>query len=387
MARRRVLLVMECTIGGTRLHLNQLALGLPRDRFEVAVVASAERDPTFREDLARMRAAGVNAIELPMVRAVEAGRDLEHQKRLREIVRDGAYDLVHSHSSKAGALARMASIRERVGKRVHTPHTFAFAFAGGFSAPKRAVFYGVELSLGRATHRLICVSRSEGEQAAKLRVVPADRIRVVENGIDPAPFLAAPSRREARAALGLEAGARLVAIVALVNPAKGQLEAVEALALVPEAKRPTLLLVGGVSDPETSAQLDAAIAARGVAGSVRRLGHRSDVAAWLAASDLVLVPSRWEGMPYALLEAMASSRAVLATATNGSKDAVVDGATGRLVDVGDAAAMARALEEMLADGARLEAMGAAGRARVLERFTVASMLERTAAVYEEALAS
>lgn len=377
---------MEATIGGTRLHLNQLAHGL-RGRFDVTVVASAERDATFRDDLERMRAAGVEAVELPMVRSIEPARDLEHQRALRKLLRDRRFDVVHTHSSKAGALGRMASIRERVGKRVHTPHTFAFAFSGGFSAPKRAVFYGVEMSLGRATHRLICVSRSEAEQAAKLKVAPTERIRVVENGIDPAPFLSAPPRDAARAALGVPRGARAVAVVALLNPAKGQTDAVEAMAAIAPESRPDLFLVGGVSDPEYGAAVDAAVEKHALAGKVHRLGHRSDVALWLAACDLVLVPSRWEGMPYALLEAMAAGRAVLATATNGSRDAVVDGATGRLVEVGSPAAIARALEEMLGDSARLDAMGAAGRARVLERYSVGAMVDRTAAVYEEALAS
>ena len=96
-------------------------------------------------------------------------------------------------------LGRLASIREKAGRRVHTPHTFAFAFAGGFSAPKRALFYGVEWTLGRATDRLVCVSPSEADQARSLRVCAPDRIRVVENGIDARAFLEAPARADARA--------------------------------------------------------------------------------------------------------------------------------------------------------------------------------------------
>ncbi len=374
---------MECTIGGTRRHLAQLALGLPRDRFAVTVVASAERDPTFRRDLEEVRRAGREAIELPMVRAIDPLRDRAHGRELRRIVREGRFDVVHTHSSKAGVLGRLASLRERVGKRVHTPHTFAFAFAGGFSRGKRALFYGIERMLGRRTDRLVCVSPSEAEQARRLKIVPADRIRVVENGIDPRPFAEAPPRDRARAELGWEPGRTVALVVALWNPAKGQLEAVDALARIPAERRPLLALAGGVSDPAYGASVEAAIARHGLARDVLRLGHRDDVPRLLAACDVALCPSRWEGMPYAVLEAMAAGRPVLATATNGSRDAVVDDATGRLVPVGDAEALARALAELARDGALRERLGAAGRTRARERYGVDRMVEATAALYEE----
>jgi glycosyltransferase involved in cell wall biosynthesis len=385
--RRKVLLLMEATIGGTRRHLGQLALGLPADRFEVTVAASAEREPNFRDDLERFRGAGREVVEIPMVRSPDLGRDRAHLRTIRELLRSRRFDLVHTHSSKAGALGRYASLREGIGKRVHTPHTFAFAFRGGFSPPARALFYGVELLLGRATHRLIAVSPSEADQARRLKVAARERVRVVENGVDAAPFLAAPPREKAREVLGLDPRAPLAVIVALQNPAKGQLEALEALARIPEGARPRLALVGGVSDPNYGAEVRAAVERLRLGPWVRDAGHRDDVPLWLAACDLALCPSRWEGMPYAVLEAMASARAVLATATNGARDAVLPGTTGEIVPVGDAAALARALERLAGDRAQCQRYGEAGRARVLERYSIPRMIEGTAAVYEEALAS
>ncbi|HKE01470.1 MAG TPA: glycosyltransferase family 4 protein [Planctomycetota bacterium] len=384
-ARRRVLLAMECTIGGTRRHLGQLALGLPRDRYDVTVVASAERDATFRDDLAAIRRAGIEAIELPMVRPIDRRRDLAHYRELRRVVREGRFDIVHSHSSKAGVLGRAASLREGIGRRVYTPHTFSFAFTAGFSRPKRALFYGVELALGRATHRMICVSPSEAVQARSLHLCAPDRVRVVENGIDPTPYVSAPTRAESRAQLGLAPATRIVLVVGLQNRAKGQVDAVGALARIAPASRPLLLLAGGVSDPAYGREVESRIRALGVDGSVQLLGHRDDVPRLLAAADVVLSPSRWEGMPYAVLEAMAAERAVLATATNGARDAVVHGETGIVVPVGDLGALAREMESLAADPGRARSLGEAGRARVLERYTLARMIEKTAAVYDEAI--
>lgn len=384
--RCRVLLVMEATIGGTRRHLGQLALGLPEDRFEVTIAASAERDPTFRQDLDAYRKAGRTVFEIPMVRSLDRALDGAHLGELRRLLRQGRFDVVHTHSSKAGALGRWASFRERIGRRVHTPHTFAFAFAGGFPPGKRALFYGIELALGRLTDRLIAVSPSEAAQARALHVVPKDRIRIVENGIDPAPFLSAPPRSEARRALGLAEGEVLALTVALWNPAKGQLDLVEALARIPPAARPKLALVGGISEAAYGDAVRRAIEARGVGASILTPGHRDDVPLWLAACDFVVCPSRWEGMPYAILEAMAAGRAVLATATNGARDAVVHGLTGECVPPGDVAALAEALARFAADAERCRGYGERGRARMLECYTVDSMLRKTAAVYEDVLA-
>lgn len=378
---------MEATIGGTRRHLNQLAHGLPADRYEITVVASAERDATFRADLQSMRERGVTAIELPMIRSIQWKTDSGHIRELRRIIREGKFDIVHSHSSKAGALARVASIREGVGRRVHTPHTFGFAFAGGFPLAKRAVFYGIECALGRMTHKLICVSPAEQAQARRLHVAPARRLTTVANGIDMKPFDALPDRAAARRALGLPAEGVVGIIVALINPAKGHLETAEALASIPPESRPRILCIGGVSEPSYASAVTDRVRKWKIGDSMQFCGHQSNVPLWLAASDFLLCPSRWEGMPYAVLEAMAAGRAVVATKTNGSCDAVVDGVTGWLVPVGDTAAIATRLTSLALDPGPCDPFGAAGRKRALQYYSLETMIQNTMHVYDEVLAS
>ncbi|MBI3820358.1 MAG: glycosyltransferase family 4 protein [Planctomycetes bacterium] len=384
-AKRRVLLVMESTIGGTRRHLNQLATLLPRDRFDITVAASAERDATFRLDMEAMRKSGADVVELPMVRNIDASTDRRHVRELRALMRNRKFDIVHAHSSKAGALARYASWREGVGRRVFTPHTFGFAFAGGFSPWKRAVYYCIERALGKITDRIICVSPSEAAQARRLRIVAADRIRTVENGIDPKPYLSTPDRASARKILKLPKDGRIVCIVALLNSAKGQLEAVEAMAAMPADARPLLYCIGGVSDAAYGAAVKRAIEKHKLHERVLLIGHRDDVPLWLAASDFVLCPSRWEGMPYAVLEAMAAGRAVVATMTNGARDAIEDAVTGWLVPVGDTKALAAKIGMLLSDPDRRESFEKNGRERVLSKYSIENMIQKTAAVYDEVL--
>lgn len=376
---------MESTIGGTRRHLNQLALGLPKDKFDITVIASAERDATFKTDLAAMERAGARVAEIPMIRNIRWKTDRRHIQQIREILTTGKFDIVHTHSSKAGALGRWASICEKQGRRVHTPHTFGFAFAGGFSTGKRGIFYGIELLLGRFTHRLICVSPSEAQQARKLKVVKASRISVIENGIDMEPYLNIPSRADARTKLGLPQNETIALIVALLNSAKGQVEAVEAMSQIPRERRPLLMCAGAVSDPEYGEAVAQAIVKYQLQDRVRLAGHQSNIPVWLAAANYVLCPSRWEGMPYAVLEAMAAGRAVLATATNGAKDAILPNVTGRIVKIGDAAELAGAIEQFTENPELCDRLGAAGREHVANRYTSAQMIQHTSDLYFEVL--
>ena len=120
---------MECTIGGTRRHLVDVARGQRRAGLDVHVVASTLRDPGFPPELDALEAEGVGVTRLDMVREVSPRLDRAHARALAAHLRELRPDIVHTHSSKAGVLGRHASLRTGVGARVHTPHTFAFLFA------------------------------------------------------------------------------------------------------------------------------------------------------------------------------------------------------------------------------------------------------------------
>lgn len=372
-----VLHVMEATVGGTRRHLLDVARGHRRLGLEVTVVASAEREPDFRSDLEALRAEGCWVHELPMVRPIRPATDWRHYRALRAILAARAPDVVHTHSSKAGVLGRRASLATGVGARVHTPHTFAFLFHAMFGPARRVLFRAVEGRLARRTHAIVAVSESEAESFRASGVVPPERVRVVPNGIDPTPwFEAAPADR---AALGVPEGVPLLIVVGLLNAAKGQDDLLRALARTRAGAH--LLLAGS---GETEPELRALAGSLGLAPRVHFLGQRSDVPALLAAADALVLPSRWEGMPYVVLEAMAAGLPVVATAVDGARDLVRAGQTGWLVPVGAPDALAAALDELAeADPQRRLRMGRAGRARVQAEFGLDAMLRGLVRVYEE----
>ncbi|MFN0243390.1 MAG: glycosyltransferase family 4 protein [Planctomycetota bacterium] len=372
----RVLHVMEATIGGTRRHLGDVVRGELAAGLEVHAAVSSLRQPDFEHDISALEACGARILRLPMVRALSPARDLAHLRALARHLERIQPDVVHTHSSKGGALGRAASIATGIGVRVHTPHTFAFLFDAMFGALKRRLFREIEAHLGAHTQAVIAVSASEAATIARSGVVDAARVRVVENGIDPAPFSDAVP--VARTELGVPSGVPLAAVVGLLNVAKGQDLALRALAL-PGLERLHLLVAG---HGEMRGELEALATELGVAARVRFLGYRTDVASLLAASDFVLVPSRWEGMPYIVLEAMASARPVVATPVDGARDLVADGETGFLAAEISAGAIAEACGKLLASSAATRTrLGTSARERMIARHSAERMVAELASVY------
>jgi glycosyltransferase involved in cell wall biosynthesis len=368
---------MEATIGGTRRHLVDLAGGQQARGHEVHLAVATARDPGFPADLERLEGLGVGVTRIPMARSVRPGRDWADYRALCRLVRELHPDIVHSHSSKAGVLGRLASLRTGVGRRVHTPHTFAFLFGALFGPLQRAVYRSIESGLARRTERLIAVSPSEGESFERSRVVSPDRVRVVPNGIDPGPFEAAEALDVSR--LGLDPEQPGAVVIGLVYAAKGQDLALECLA-APGLERLQIIFAG----PGELEELRAQAARLGVDRRVRVLGPRDDVPRLLAAADFLLLPSRWEGMPYVVMEAMAAAKPVVATPVDGARDLIVHGSTGRRAARIAAPALAEEIGALLAcDADQRAAMGRAGQERVRSSFSVDTMVEGTLAVYRE----
>jgi glycosyltransferase involved in cell wall biosynthesis len=221
--------------------------------------------------------------------------------------------------------------------------------------------------VARLSDRVVVASR------ALARGLPANarrRVVVVHNGIDVAAFADAP---DARAALaresGLPAGATWVGMVGSVRPAKDPLTLLRAVARLRARGRDVACAVAGPEeDAAYAARCRAWVDAAGLRGRVALLGARTDVASFLAALDVVAVPSRAEGFGRVALEAMAAGKPVVATRCGGPEEVVVDGETGFLVPVGDDGRLAERLEALARDPALAARLGRAGRRRVEERF-------------------
>lgn len=210
--------------------------------------------------------------------------------------------------------------------------------------------------------------------------IPASRVAVVRNGIEVERYESG-DRVATRAALGVAGGAPLILVPARLHPAKGHRDLFAALTDIRRVHPEVRVLFAG-DGPERAA-LEALARTTPSAGTVRFLGHREDLPDLLAAADLVVLPSRAEGLPAALLEALAAGRAVVATAVGGVPEAVTDGVQGRLVPPGDPTRLAAAVLELLASPAQRAALAAAGRARVGREFRAEAATRR----HEQVLAA
>jgi len=277
------------------------------------------------------------------------------------------FDVVHFHTARAHALAPLSRGR---GARLVVTRRMDYVPAGG---PYVRFLYN------RAVDAVIAIS--EGVRAALVRAgVRAERIRVVPSGIDARALAAPPAARAAvRREWGL--GDDEVAVVALgaLEVRKGHAVLLAAAAgLVAAAPRLRYVFCGEGRQAKALAGAAAALD-----GAARLVGFRRDVAACLAAADIVALPSLQEGLGVAALEAMAASRPVVASRVGGLAEAVVHEETGLLVPPGDPTALAAALARLARDPDLRARLGAAGHARVLARYTATRMAEGTLACYED----
>jgi glycosyltransferase involved in cell wall biosynthesis len=298
--------------------------------------------------------------------------------RLQRLLAAGDFDVVHSHSPVSAAAARLTPAG-RTAAHVHTEHNVW----SRFRAPTRVANAA---TLGRVSH-LFAVSDSVAGSIHRPRWAPWVRLppcEVLHHGIDEAEVRSGPEARAAgRAELGLPVGAPVVGTVGNLVPKKDHRSLIEAFAGVasdrPEAR---LVIVGG---GPLEAELRSHAEARGVGDRVLFTGQRAGVAGLLPAFDTFVLSSRHEGLPLALLEAMASGVPVVATRVGGCPEVVTDDADGRLVEPGDVAALAAAISGILDDPAGAARLAAAGQTTA-GGFSIAVAVERMAAVYEELLA-
>jgi glycosyltransferase involved in cell wall biosynthesis len=249
---------------------------------------------------------------------------------------------------------------------------------------KRVGFRAAYRGAGRVVDGFVCVSDDVAGAVRKAYRPPVDRLFVIPNGVDVARYTVEDprARDRVRAGLGLAADSRLVVVVAKLFAQKGHRVLLEALRGVELATDDAVLLVGEGPERES---LERRAGELGLA-SIRFLGNRPDVPELLAASDLLALPSLWEGLPMALLEAMAAGLPVVATDVAGSRQVVENGENGILVPPGDAAGLARAIARLLADPTERARLGRAARTRVEREFSAARQAARHAEAYQAAIA-
>jgi glycosyltransferase involved in cell wall biosynthesis len=360
----RVLIVYQPTDGGVGRHVADIAAGLADHGYEAVLCGPGppeqlrHRDPPIRR--------------LELQRAVAPRADLANLRAFMRIAGEVKPDIVHAHSSKAGAIARLGRLARPRTPVLYTPH--GYSFAGHFTRrAERAAYRETERALAPFATRVLCVCEAEARLARQIG--PAKRVRVLYNGVEPIEAGPADSRM-----LDLSRRGPVICAVTLLRPGKGLETLIDAtpgvLRVHPNAQ------VAIVGDGPDLADLRARAHACGVAHSVHFLGSSADPIGMMRGASVFVHPSLAEAFPYAILEAMSLGLPVIASDVGGVGEALgKDG--GLLVEPGDAPSLTRALLALLDDPHRASRMGGAARRRIEGRFTRTAMIDRLIGIYEE----
>lgn len=370
--RIRIVHILEATFGGTRKHLMYLATRLDPSRFDVSVICSTVRNPSFVADIEVLLQRGIQVKVISMKRDISPFSDIGAFFRIYSFLRKGSFDIVHTHSSKAGFLGRIAARLAGVPVVLYTPH--AFSFYRGLLGTKRSYLL-LERFAARFTNTIIAVSDGERDIAIKHAVTGDNGVVTIKNGVDLSEFPDDIETGNLKNELGLEGASAIVGMVGRISAQKGYGYFIEAAVEVVKS-RPGVrfVLVGDGNLDKARAEINRC----GAKNIVVLTGQRADVTVLYALFDVVVVPSLWEGLAYVVLEAMAMRKPVIATSIPGNAEVVVHGETGYLVPPGDARTMANAIRDLLGDSAKVASMGKRGREEVERRYTV----ERNILSYE-----
>ena len=364
-------LVTRMNIGGPARVVNALATGLT-PAFSVTI--GTGRAPVEEGELI---ADGVAVTRLPFVRPVQPLTDARALAMTRRLIARSRPSLLHTHMAKAGMIGRVAALSLR--PRPLTIHTYhGHVFQGYFGRAQQRTFLDIERVLAKCSDALIAVSPEIRDELLDLGVGRASQYHVIPVGVELAPYLAATANgHRLRTAMRVPRAAPVIAIVGRLVPIKDHETLFQALQQLDG------VYLAVIGDGELRNRLEQRVAQLGISERTRFLGWTQELAPMLADADVVVLTSRNEGTPLALIEAMATARPVVATNVGGVAQVVQDGQSGLLCSPGDVNSIAAAISTLLVQRELADRLGSEGRRRVVGRFGVQAMITAHAELYAD----
>ncbi len=329
-------------------------------------------------------ALGLQVHYLPFEREISPWTDVRCAAALYAEIRRGGYDIVHSHNPKGGLLGPPMAQFAGAPHVLHTVH--GFLFHDRIKGLHRLAALAAERWTAGWCDHLLFQSEEDLDFARSHHFKVARRLHLVGNGVDETYFDPAAdgsAGERIRTGLGWTPDDLVIGTVGRVVREKGYLEFFEMAGQIARTEPRARFLVVGLFEPEQSDALDpfALAKAHGIDDRCHILQGRDDMPALYAAMDLFVLASHREGLSKSLLEATAMATAVVTCDIRGCREIVIDGATGRLVPVRDSAALAESVAALLHDDALRRCMGAAGRERIVERYTETRVAQRVLDLY------
>lgn len=363
------------TWGGGESLAREITLGLSPERYEATFcVTRWEPRDEYEQAVEELRAAGVEFM------GIERGSrfDVRPWRAVIAHLRERRVDILHTH--KFGSNVWGSLLAPRAGVPVLVAHEHTWSFSGG----RMRMLLDRRLIAARAD-AFVAVSREDRRKMIEVEGISSGKVRLIPNGIS---LEAAPdgSGAEARRALGLTSEQPVIGTVTTLRPQKALGVLLEAtVRLRKRFPELAVLVIGGEEpdEPDEPKRLRRLATELGLDDSVRFLGLRSDIPELLAALDVAVLTSDYEGSPLSVMEFMEAACPVVATSVGGVPDIVADGETGLLVPPRDPVAFADAVAKLLADPALGRRLGEAGRRRRRSEFDLSNTIKSVERLYEE----
>jgi glycosyltransferase involved in cell wall biosynthesis len=371
--------ITRLIVGGAQENTMYTAFLLDKSRYQVEVL-SGPQTGSEGSLIGEVRSCGIDLTIFPhMLRQINPYHDLICLLKLARYIRKGRYAIVHTHSSKAGILGRLAAKLAGAPIIVHTVH--GWSFHNHMHPFERNIYINLERWIARITDILIVVAENDIEKGLEHGIGHPEQYRLIRSAIplnefDPSTI----DRGQVRSELGIAPEALVLGNVGRFSVQKNPLGWVRVAGQVSRVIHEcNFLLVG---DGPLHREVEAALVEEGISDRAILTGLRRDVPRLMAAMDVFLITSLWEGLPRVIPQAMAMGLPVIANAVDGSPEAVISGETGYLCQFGALDEMSQRCIDLLRDPEKRQVMGRKGREYTSKEFDVRQMVTQIDSVYQ-----
>jgi glycosyltransferase involved in cell wall biosynthesis len=379
--------IARLNMGGPAIHVANLAAGLETRGYHTTLVAgSLARGEDSMDFLAERL--GIDVVSVPeLQREVSPLHDARSVRRMTALIRRERPHILHTHTAKAGAIARAAALLSGHARPPIVVHTFHGHVLKGYFGPGRTAFFRqVERNLARSSDVLVAVSPEVRDELVEHGIAPRDKFAVIRLGIPLEDRLGDPTADlDYRPLYGIPPASFVIGWVGRMTGVKDTGAVLEIVRATRERGVDAVLcMVGDGPDRERLEQLAHDL---GIARSTYFVGYQSDVAGYYRLFDAFVLPSVNEGTPVSAIESLAAGTPVVANRVGGVPDVVRDGVDGFLVEAGDTEGAADRLAQLAADPELRARLGMSGRARVFERYSVSRLVDDVDRLYRSLLAA
>jgi len=343
----KILYILEATSGGTQKHVIDIAKKIDKSEFQIDIIYSTSRNKHFIEE-----SSGIfnKLYGLPFERSASLS-DVSNILRIRKIINQNDYDIVHCHSTKAGLVGRVAAFLSSHPNVIYSPH--GFMFCDTRIKMRRLLYLYLEKYLGYLTNKLVAVSGSERDLALEHNIVPNNKIVTLYNSIDPSDFDDFNYVNKVPEKLLQNNSEIILGTVGRLYYQKDPKTLIKSFRLINDRFPNTKLII--VGDGPLENECRQLINELNLQDRIELAGYQKNSKAYYKIFDIFLLSSHYEGLPYALLEAMIMGIPSVGTDVVGIKDLIVHGETGYLAKEEDHVGFAKAVINLLENPALLSA--------------------------------